>query len=209
MKVIGVYRKCDFVTMAGTTFALSGILLSLHHNTMHAIFCLIFAAICDAFDGVVARKGKSTKEQSTYGVELDSLSDAISFGVLPMLIVQNLSYHNIYTYIISIFFCLAGIIRLAYFNMLSITKQSDGKEFVGLPITASAIILPAVYFIVKLLRIKVGYIIFPLTLLVTGILFISPFKLKKLTNREKVMLSVLGVVAIIVCILRIVLITKN
>lgn len=208
MKVIGVYRKCDFVTMLGTTFALSGILLSIHHKTMLAIFCLIFAAICDAFDGVVARKGKNTKEQTTYGVELDSLSDAISFGVLPMLIVQNLSHPSIYLYVISIFFCLAGIIRLAYFNMLSITGKSNGKEFIGLPITASAIILPAVYFIVKLLRIKVGYIVFPITLLITGMLFISPFKLKKLTNREKVLFSVLGVVAIAVCILRIVLITK-
>ena len=204
MKVIGVYRRCDFVTMLGTTFALTGILYTRMNMTLFAIFCLIFAAICDAFDGVVARRHKSLKEQETYGVELDSLSDAISFGVLPMLIVNSLSTAGAFTYIASIFFCLAGVIRLAYFNMLSITKKSDGKEFIGLPITASAIIIPLVYFIVKLLKLKYSYIIFPITLIVLGILYISPFKLKKPTAREKALLSIGGIMAIAICIIRII-----
>lgn len=201
MKVIGVYRKCDFVTMLGTCFAITGIIFAYNLKTTFAVFCLIFAAICDAFDGVVARRFKSLKEQEIYGVELDSLSDAISFGVLPMMIVLNLTIHNIYTYAISIFFVLCGVIRLAYFNMLTTTKKSTGKEFIGLPITASAIILPAIYFLSFLIKFKYRVIIFPVTLLITGVLYIMPFKLKKLTNREKAMLAVLGIIAIIICIL--------
>lgn len=204
MKIIGVYRKCDFVTMTGTIFALSGILCAVNGKTLISVFCLIFAAICDAFDGVVARKHQSKKEQVVYGTELDSLSDVISFGVLPMLIVQNLTVRNIYTYIIGIIFVLFGVIRLAYFNMLSITKQSNGKEFIGLPITASAIILPSVYFICLILKIKNPYI-FPSLLLITGILYVCPFKLRKLTNSEKLMLSVIGIIAVIVCLLKFVI----
>lgn len=203
MKVIGVYRKCDFVTMAGTCFAVTGILCANNLKPTFAVFCLIMAAICDAFDGVVARRFRSLKEQEIYGVELDSLSDAISFGVLPMMIVQNLTVHNIYTYAISVFFVLCGVIRLAYFNMLTTTKKSSGKEFIGLPITASAIIIPAVYFISFLIKAKYNTIIFPVTLLITGILFISPFKLKKPTGREKAMLSALGIIAIIIALIKI------
>jgi len=200
MKFIGVYRKCDFVTMLGTCFAVTGIIFAYNLKTTFAVFCLIFAAICDAFDGVVARRFKSLKEQEIYGVELDSLSDAISFGVLPMMIVLNIATHNLLTYIISIFFVLCGVIRLAYFNMLTTTKKSTGKEFIGLPITASAIILPTVYFISFLVKAKYRSIIFPVTLLITGILYILPFKLKKLSNREKIALAIFGIIAIIICL---------
>lgn len=201
MKFIGVYRKCDFVTMAGTCFAVTGLIFAFNLKTTFAVFCLIMAAICDAFDGVVARRFKSLKEQEIYGVELDSLSDAISFGVLPMMIVLNLTVHNFLTYIISVFFVLCGVIRLAYFNMLTTTRKSNGKEFIGLPITASAIIIPLVYFISYFFKFKHSIIVFPVTLLITGILFISPFKLKKPTGREKAALSIIGIITIILCLI--------
>ena len=186
IKPIGVYRKCDWVTMTGTASAIFGIILASDGKTMYAIFALIFSAICDAFDGVVARKFKSLKDYEVYGIELDSLNDAIAFGVLPMMIVKNMSYNNIYTTIISIFFCIAGVIRLAYFNMLSTTK-----------------IIPLVYFITFLVGKNYRNIIFPITLLITGILFITPIKLKKLSTREKVMLSIIGILAIIITIIKI------
>lgn len=202
-KPIGIYRKCDFVTMCGTCFAIVGIILAINKLSLYAIFCLIISAICDAFDGIVARKSKSLKEQIAYGVELDSLSDAISFGILPMVIVLSLIEANIFAYIISVFFCLAGVIRLAYFNMLAITNQSTGKEFIGLPITASAIILPISYFIINIFSINYINIIYPIVLLITGLLYISPFKLRKPTIKEKVFLSILGIITIVISILKI------
>ncbi len=203
MKVIGVYRKCDFVTMLGTCFAISGIICAYNFKTTFAVFCLIFAAICDAFDGVVARRFFSLKEHQIYGIELDSLSDAISFGVLPMLISLNLTVQNVYTYAISVFFVLCGVIRLAYFNMLSTTKKGKHDEFLGVPITASAIVIPMVYFVTFLIGRKFRYIIFPVTLLLLGLSYVIPIKLKKPTAREKIMLSIMGIIAIIVCILKI------
>ncbi len=203
LKPIGIYRKCDWVTMTGTASAIFGIILASEGKTMYAVFCLIFSAICDAFDGVVARRFKSLKDYEVYGVELDSLSDAIAFGVLPMMIVRNLSVHNIYTLLVSIFFCLTGVIRLAYFNMLSTTRRSDGKQFIGLPITCSAIIIPLVYFITFIIGKEYREIIFPITLLVTGILYISPFRLKKLSTREKVVLSIMGLLVIAITLIKI------
>ena len=167
--------------MTGTASAIFGIILASNGKTMYAIFALIFSAICDAFDGVVARKFKSLKDYEVYGIELDSLNDAIAFGVLPMMIVKNMSYNNIYTTIISIFFCITGV----------------------MPITCSAIIIPLVYFITFLVGKNYRNIIFPITLLITGILFITPIKLKKLTTREKVMLSIIGILAITITIIKI------
>lgn len=203
IKPIGVYRKCDWVTMTGTSSAIVGILLASNGKTMYAVFCLIFSAICDAFDGVVARKFRSLKDYEIYGIELDSLNDAIAFGVLPMMIVQNLVTKSIYLDIISVFFCIAGVIRLAYFNMLSALKKGTGKEFIGMPITCSAIIIPLVYFITFIIGKEYRDIIFTLTLLITGILFITPIKLKKLSTREKVTLSLIGILAIIITLIKI------
>lgn len=201
-KFIGVYRKCDWVTMTGTSFAILGIICAFNVRTTYAIFCLILAAICDAFDGVVARRFRSLKEQEIYGIELDSLSDAISFGVLPMMITLNIAHSNIPTYIICIFFCVCGVIRLAYFNMLTTTKKKVKNEFIGIPITASAIVIPLVYFITFLISKKYNYIIFPIVLLIMGILYITPIRLKKPTSREKAILSIFGILAIIICLLK-------
>lgn len=203
IKPIGVYRKCDWVTMIGTSSAIVGILLASNGKTMYAVFCLIFSAICDAFDGVVARKFRTLKDYEIYGIELDSLNDAIAFGVLPMMIVQTLVTKSIYLDIISVFFCIAGVIRLAYFNMLSALKKGTGKEFIGMPITCSAIIIPLVYFITFIIGKEYKDIIFTLTLLITGILFITPIKLKKLSTREKVTLSLIGILAIIITLIKI------
>ncbi len=205
MRVIGIYRKCDLVTLLGTCFALAGIILVVNGYIIYPIFALICAAICDAFDGVVARRFRSLKEEEIYGVELDSLSDVISFGILPMLIVLKTSPANVFTYASCIFFSVCGVIRLAYFNMLTNTKRKEKKEFIGLPITSSAIIIPSIYLLSKMLSSNSKhFLIFPpsVALLITGILFILPFRLKKLTTREKLIFSLMGVIAIILTLIK-------
>ena len=194
MKIIGVYRKCDFVTLAGASAALSGIILSLNGLSYYAILCLVVASICDGFDGAVARKNKCLDYESVYGTELDSLCDVISFGILPMVIVQGLTNWNIYTSIVSVIFCICGIIRLAYFNMLAITKKSDGKSFLGFPIPLSSIILPLAFFILKVFKLDIGDIVYPIVLFVCGMLFVIPVKLRKPTTKEKVIFSIIGII---------------
>ena len=194
MKVIGIYRKCDFLTLLGGVFALTGIIFCVNSKTLFAVFCLLFSSFCDGFDGVLARKGKNTIEESTYGVELDSLCDVISFGVLPMMIVLSLVPFNFYTCVASVFFGLCGVIRLAYFNMLAITKKSDGKSFIGFPLIISAIIFPFAFFMLELFDLNIGYIIYPILLVICGILFIIPVKIKKPDTKKKILFSIIGII---------------
>jgi CDP-diacylglycerol--serine O-phosphatidyltransferase len=72
------------------------------------------------------------------------LSDLVCFGVLPTIIGYKIGFNKPYMIPILLFYPLAGLIRLAYFNMLEIIRNGDGpvKEYVGLPITASALIFP-------------------------------------------------------------------
>jgi len=95
---------------------------------------LIFAAmIFDMLDGTAARWMRQT---SRFGAELDSLCDAISFGVAPALIVMQITndYHPRILWVIAALFMACAVLRLARFNV----ETSDHAWFSGLPSPAAA-----------------------------------------------------------------------
>ena len=145
---IGFFRKCDLLTMLGTSLAFLGIYLACENHFTVAVFCLLLCGVCDSFDGTLARKYKYSKEEQEYGVQLDSLSDVICFGVLPAVITVLVSKSYI-SVLIGIIFILAGVVRLAYFNMLHTTNKAKAGIYIGVPITAIAIVYPIVFIIVK------------------------------------------------------------
>lgn len=195
-KVIGFYRDCDLLTMLGSVFAVTGMILAIKGMAIYAIFCLIGSGICDAFDGYLARRHENTPQQTRYGVELDSLSDVICFGVLPVIIAISNS-EALYLYIASVFFVLCGIVRLAYYNMLAGEEDNDSHYFVGIPITTSAIIFPIAYIILYYTNIGLIGIVGSILFLLLGLGYVLPLKVKKLTNLGKVILSAIGIISII------------
>lgn len=95
---------------------------------------LIFAAmIFDMLDGTAARWMRQT---SRFGAELDSLCDAVSFGVAPALIVMQITadYHPRILWVIAALFMACAVLRLARFNV----ETSDRAWFSGLPSPAAA-----------------------------------------------------------------------
>lgn len=173
--IIGHFRKCDFVTMLGTTLGFLGIICGFTSHYTISILCLVLCGICDAFDGTLARKYNYNSEAKEYGVQLDSLSDVICFGLFPALLTVSLN-NSIFSIIISAIYMLCGVIRLAYFNTLHVTNQSKKGIYIGLPITIIAIVYPLCYLIFKISTLK---IIIPYILLLIAILFISRINIKK------------------------------
>ncbi len=109
----------------------------------HAGIALFFAAFFDAFDGRIARL---TRTQSDFGMQMDSLADALSFGLAPAVLVYNwalepLGFAGI---VISFAFCACGVIRLARFNVLAIRGVGSSKYFMGLPIPGASSMLVSV-----------------------------------------------------------------
>jgi CDP-diacylglycerol--serine O-phosphatidyltransferase len=104
-----------------------------------AALAIFFAMFFDAFDGRVARL---TKTQSQFGVELDSLADVISFGVVPALLVYKWALWSLgfLGMFISFSFAACGALRLARFNVLAQRSPhgGGGRFFVGLPIPLAA-----------------------------------------------------------------------
>lgn len=104
------------------------------------IFVLI-SVILDGFDGYFARK---LEVDSLFGMQLDSLSDIVSFGIAPLiLLMQHLTARGLFRYWIIPFMLLAlwaGAYRLARFN-LQPSKEGIHEETRGITITNSGIIL--------------------------------------------------------------------
>lgn len=176
--IIGHYRKCDFITMLGTSLSMLGIILAIRYHFTISAFCLLCSGICDAFDGKIARKYKYSKEKNIYGIQLDSLSDMICFGAFPMILV-NLISNSVVTFVISLFYLLCGMIRLAYFNTKSVMPNSKKNVFIGVPITTSAVILPVVIFIFRFLNFSLLVYILPILLLILAISYILKVEIKK------------------------------
>ena len=105
-------------------------------NYNYAAWLIIIAAIFDALDGLVARLTNSSSE---LGVELDSLSDIVSFGAAPsfLLYCTYLNQFNSIGIILSSFPLIAGGFRLARFNIQLVGFEKS--FFLGLPIPTSAL----------------------------------------------------------------------
>ena len=144
-------KKIDFkvllpnvITLTGLSFGLSSIRFALEADFNLAIVCILFAGICDVLDGLLARHLQS---ESDLGAQLDSLSDFLSFGVAPGLLV----YMSIFNQDsgIGAFACLVFIIfsclRLALFNVrLEASKSTDGAPehfFTGIPTPVGAVLI--------------------------------------------------------------------
>jgi CDP-diacylglycerol---serine O-phosphatidyltransferase len=104
-------------------------------NYMAAAIAILIAMIFDVLDGKSARLTNST---SHFGLEYDSLSDVVSFGVAPGLLIYSwaLSGQGMFGVAVMFAYVAMGAVRLARFN--STVAVSDGKYFTGLAIPAAA-----------------------------------------------------------------------
>ncbi len=107
-------------------------------NDLYFAALLIFAAmVFDALDGPVARFARQT---SAFGAQLDSLSDAISFGVAPAFLMLKFSpvlFHPRLLWVIAVLYMLCAVMRLARFNVTQDDEPAH-EYFRGLPSPAAA-----------------------------------------------------------------------
>jgi CDP-diacylglycerol--serine O-phosphatidyltransferase len=123
------------VTLANIALGFMGILAAAHGQFERSVVLLFAAALCDLADGKLARALNAT---SKFGMELDSLSDMVSFGLAPAVLMYLAVLHRLGTLglAICIIFPLCGAIRLARYNS---DVSGIGKvTFLGCPIPIAA-----------------------------------------------------------------------
>lgn len=195
-KLLGYYDYTVILTYCGMLFAFCGILQAIKEAYWDAAICLMFAGICDMFDGAVASTKNRNRNEKRFGIQIDSLSDLISFGVLPGIFVYMISGKNALAGIISALFVLSALIRLAYFNVLEEERQSltteNRKSYLGIPVTNIAILLPACYLLFDRGTLR-NAVCFPILLLLMGTGFLLPVEIKKPGVAGKIAIVLVGI----------------
>ena len=128
----------NFFTILNMFSGFMSILASADKDYVSAAWLVILAAIFDTLDGFMARLTRSSSE---FGVELDSLSDLVSFGVAPSFMIYRLGLHALGPVgtLSSAMVMVFGGLRLARFNVQLV--GFDKEYFRGLPIPSSAIVI--------------------------------------------------------------------
>lgn len=131
-------------TTGGLFFAFFSIVRSINGDHHTAAWAILFASLCDAIDGRIARM---TKTQSDFGKEYDSLVDLSAFGMAPAILIYTwtLSGFRPVGWFLSFLFFACAALRLARFNVQATPDRQEKKEkrlkFSGLPTPGAACLL--------------------------------------------------------------------
>lgn len=205
--MIGFYDYTVVVTYISLISSIMGMFFAIDGKLPLAVFCLAFSGLCDMFDGKIARTKKNrTDDEKAFGIQIDSLCDIVCFGIFPIILGYQLGMCKIYSLMILAFYGVAGVIRLAYFNVMEEKRQSETSEnrkyYQGLPITSMSVIMPLLFMVSVFFP---GFCYFlvclHIAMLLVGFLFILNFRFRKPTNRELVILVAVVAVAVLFILL--------
>lgn len=162
-------QTANLLTLANLSLGGFAIIFAINGNLNLSLLLIFIAALADRFDGMVARK---LNIESELGKQLDSMSDIISFGVAPALLIYQgiLSDFGAPGAFFIVFYIGHGAFRLARFNITENTGY-----FTGLPITAAGVLATLSFLAIP----HVPPQTFLFIMMALSLLMVSPFKLRK------------------------------
>lgn len=218
--LLGFYDYTVVLTYMSLLSAGIGIFVSLQGegHPYLGIFFLMICGLCDAFDGKVARTKKDrTEMEMKFGIQIDSLSDLVAFGVLPACIgnamiricptLEELPQKNsdgrfmlsltVLLFCIMLLYILAAMIRLAYYNVEEEIRQKNETEarkyFCGVPVTSAALVFPTILLMQYILPLDVTMVYFAFMMLL-GFLFLSNIQIKKPGFKGVMIMVIIGAI---------------
>ncbi|MBR3418702.1 MAG: CDP-alcohol phosphatidyltransferase family protein [Oscillospiraceae bacterium] len=204
--LLGYYDYTVILTYFGMLSAFSGILCAINEQFRKAVICLLIAGCCDLFDGAVASTKERTKSEKCFGIQIDSFSDLISFGVLPAVFLYMFSGKSGFSAASAALYTLLALIRLSFFNVTEEERQdstnSRRTDFQGIPVTTAAMVLPLVY-LMYTAGLFVNIQFFTGIMLMLGCGFISIIKIKKPQKTGKIVMLLIGLAETIgICMIK-------
>ena len=164
--------------MTSLSVAMGGICLGLlsvgNERLAAALFLLVFTL--DFSDGIVARK---LNQETEIGLQMDSLADLINFCVIPSLVGWMMGMQSIPEILFLIAYVLAGLWRLAFFNVHGLESAPEGSpSFIGLPTTYAACYFLVIVIISRLFSISFEWL-GPLFFSAASVLMVCALKIRK------------------------------
>ena len=139
MRDRGIYLLPNLFTTGALFAGFYAVVQAMNGRFEHAAVAIFIAMVLDGLDGRVARM---THTQSAFGAEYDSLSDMVSFGVAPALVIYVFALQGLgkFGWIAAFVYCAGAALRLARFNT-QLDAVTDKRFFQGMPSPAAAALL--------------------------------------------------------------------
>ncbi|BAW31755.1 MAG TPA: archaetidylserine synthase [Methanothermobacter sp.] len=131
----------DLFSIINASLGFLSIIMILKGGLAVACQFMLLAIIFDSIDGWIARRIKRRDDEG-FGKNVDSLSDIISFGVAPALLIYSITSFRYINILVSLLIVTCGILRLSRFNVITDIKSD---KFIGLPIPVMAAIVSSIY----------------------------------------------------------------
>jgi len=206
----GVYILPNLFTTGNLFCGFWAIVSVFQEKFFFAAIAILLACVFDVLDGKVARLSGAT---SKFGVQYDSLSDLVSFGVAPALLAYSwaLRPYGRFGWLAAFLFVVCGALRLARFNVMS--SAGEVKYFKGLPIPAAASMI-ALTILLYLRLIETGWVkdivilvmIYVLAFLMVSSIRYSSFKELDLARRKPFSIFMFVILSMIVIVMEPVLV---
>lgn len=169
----GIYLLPNLFTTAALFAGFYAIVAAINGNFEAAAMAIFVAMILDGMDGRVARL---TSTETDFGVQYDSLSDMVSFGLAPALVMYQWSLFGFgkLGWLAAFIYAAAAALRLARFNTQA--GSADKRYFQGLPSPAAAAVIAGLIWLGDVNGLHDGttklFITFPVTI-IAGVLMVS------------------------------------
>lgn len=189
-------------TLANALFGFLAVIKALEGDFSTAAYCIVCAAFMDMIDGRIARFFGLA---SAFGMELDSLCDAVSFCFVPVIVMYCWSFHTqgFFGLCILAFYLWCGLFRLARFNSVTCV---DAKYFIGLPTTIAALCLASLLAHMPSIDVQSAQVTMQCSMFIVvtlSLLMISTLRFpgcKRLPNRNTMSFSKLSTVSVVACV---------
>jgi CDP-diacylglycerol--serine O-phosphatidyltransferase len=140
MRDRGIYLLPNLFTTGALFAGFYAVVQAMNGRFEHAAVAIFIAMVLDGLDGRVARM---THTQSAFGAEYDSLSDMVSFGVAPALVIYVFALQGLgkIGWIAAFVYCAGAALRLARFNTQLDAATTDKRFFQGMPSPSAAALI--------------------------------------------------------------------
>jgi CDP-diacylglycerol--serine O-phosphatidyltransferase len=137
-RLLDLLEPPDFVSLMNAGFGFIALIAVAYDDFTVAAGMVLVGAIADGLDGIIARRTASGE----LGVDIDSLSDIVSFGIAPAFLAHYVAREtSLLLSLVPIVFVLAALVRLAGYNV----RDVDSRGFTGVPSTFAGVFVVVLF----------------------------------------------------------------
>lgn len=193
--IMSFFAISDVISLLNMSSGFLSVISAINHDFRMSAILMIIAIMFDSVDGWVARK-INRNDKLQFGKNIDSLSDIVSFGVAPAILLYSLGQTTsqspmILITLISLLMLICGVLRLTRYNVIADYLNYNG--FIGFPIPGIAIIL-STFYLSGLFNMYLALIL----MTVVSILMVSNIKYPKFDNVIVIGFAVILIILIII-----------